>query len=65
MFEAICVVYIIPTGELVAKKILWAGDGMLTLRASGGGVKDLHFSKDDIEIRGVSIGFQRMFKKRL
>lgn len=63
MFEAICIVFIIATGELVAKKLRFAGDGMITLRASGGGIKDLHYSGEDIEIRGVAFGFQRSLKK--
>jgi repressor LexA len=57
----ICAVYIIATAELAAKKVI-RGANMLTLRASGGGIKDLHYSPDDIEIRGIAIGFQRLFK---
>ncbi len=63
MFNPICIVHIISTGELVAKKILPAGQEMLTLRASGGGIKDLKFHRDDIEVKGLAIGYQRMFGK--
>jgi len=59
--ETICAVFIHATAELVAKKIIREAH-MLTLRASGGGIKDKQFSPDDIEIRGIAIGFQRMFK---
>lgn len=61
--HTVCVVYIIPTGELVAKKVLFDHAGMITLRASGGDIKDLHFAMEDIEIKGIAIGFTRMFDK--
>lgn len=64
MFETICIVFILATGELVAKKLLFAGDGMITLRASGGDIKDMVFQGEDIEIRGVVFGFQRMIQKQ-
>lgn len=63
MFETICVVFIVSTGELVAKKLLFGGNGSITLRASGGGIADMNFSGEDIEIKGVVFGFQRMLKK--
>jgi|GEM_PF-2721616 len=59
MFKAICVVFIIATGELVAKKLLFGRDGHVTLRASGGGIKDLSYHADDIEIKGIVTDFQR------
>lgn len=57
---AICIVLILATGELVAKKVLFGNDGMITLRASGGGIRDMQFSGEEIEIKGVAFAVQRM-----
>lgn len=59
--DTICAVFIHSTGELVAKKLLYGNRGdYVTLRASGGGIADLYFHADDIEIRGIVWGMQRM-----
>lgn len=58
--ETVCIVFIHTTGELVAKKVLYGNNGMVTLRASGGGIKDVYFPENDIEIRGIVFSFQRM-----
>jgi SOS-response transcriptional repressor LexA len=61
--ETICAVYIRSTGELVAKKLSYGNHGeYVTLRSSGGGIEDVHYHKDDIEVRGIAIGFQRMLR---
>ena len=57
--KRICIVYIVPTGELVAKKVL-RGANMLTLRASGGGIRDLEYRPEEVEIRAIVIGLQKM-----
>lgn len=59
--ETICAVYIRSTGELLAKKLLYGNRGdHVTLRSSGGGIKDVHYPAEDIEVRGIVFGFQRM-----
>jgi SOS-response transcriptional repressor LexA len=59
--DTICAVYIQSTGELVAKKVFASPfKGHVILRASGGGLKDIHVPEDDIEIRGVVFAFIRM-----
>lgn len=60
----IFIVHIIATGEILAKKIVPHGLDTVILRASGGGVRDLHFLREDIEIKGMVLGFQRMWKNR-
>lgn len=59
----IFIVHIIATGEILAKKLVPHGPETVILRASGGGVRDMHFLRDDIEIKGMVLGFQRMWKK--
>lgn len=59
--DTVCIVFIAATGDLVAKKVI-PNANTITLRASGGDVRDLHYSPDDIEIRGVVIGFLRMLR---
>lgn len=61
--KTICAVMITATQELVAKKIIREAN-LLTLRASGGNIKDLKFTPDDIEIKGIAIGFQRLWRKQ-
>jgi len=59
--NTICAVFIHTTGELVAKKVLYGNNGeYVTLRASGGGIKEVHFHADEIEIRGIVWSMQRM-----
>ena len=62
LFERVCVVHILTTGEIVAKKILPAADDHLTLRASGGGVKDVFYHRNEIEVKGVMISFIRLWE---
>lgn len=57
--DTICVVFIRSTGDLVAKKVI-EEYGKITLRSSGGGIKDAYYEKDDIEVRGIVFGFQRL-----
>lgn len=57
--ENICVVYIHPTGELVAKKLVRYGE-KVCLRSSGGGIPDKMYAWDEIEIRGIVVSFQRV-----
>lgn len=59
--DTVCIVYVCATGDLVAKKVIPEAN-MITLRAANANVSDLHYSPDDIEIRGVVIGFQRMLR---
>lgn len=52
--DTVCVVYIHPTSELVAKRIE-VGANMLTLKASGGGIADKEYAAEDVEIRYVVV----------
>lgn len=63
--ETVCVVRIVSTGEMLAKKIVrrTKGTGMLALRSSGGGIPDRFIHEDDIEVLGIVFGFQRMADK--
>lgn len=62
--NTICIVFIRSTGELVAKKIEYGKLGeYVTLKASGGGIKDVHYPGDDIEVRAIVIAYQRMLRK--
>jgi SOS-response transcriptional repressor LexA len=54
--DTVCVVYIHATGELVAKRIV-RGANKITLKASGGGIRDIECSVDDVEIRGIVIDY--------
>jgi hypothetical protein len=54
--DTICVVYIHATAELVAKRII-RGANTITLKASGGGIRDIECSTDDVEIRGIVLDF--------
>lgn len=69
--HTICAVYIRSTGELVAKKLDFGTRGdYVTLKSSHDEIKDIHHHKDDIEVRGIVWGMQRMpneygrFKRR-
>lgn len=57
--DTVCIVFIESTGELVAKKVLRNHEGMITLRSSGGGLKDVHHEQESIEVRGIVIWFMR------
>lgn len=63
-FNTVCIVYIHSTQELIAKKLVPAGEGMITLRASGGGIKDKTLPIDDVEIRGAVFAWQILAKNR-
>ncbi len=58
MFDSICIVMILSTQELVAKKIVFEGKGLIRLKASGGGVQDMVLPIEDIEIRGKVLSYQ-------
>lgn len=59
--HTICAVYIRSTGELVAKKIEFGKNGdLVTLKSSHDDIKDLQYHKDDIEVRAIVFGIQRM-----
>ena len=63
--ETVCIVFIEPTGELVAKKVIFdqASDQVI-LRSSGGGIEDVYYQPDEIEIRAVVTDFQRRMRSR-
>jgi SOS-response transcriptional repressor LexA len=54
--DTICVVYIHATGELVAKRIIREAN-TITLKASGGGIKDIECAIDEVEIRAIVLDF--------
>lgn len=57
--ETVCIVFIGSTGELQAKKVI-EQYGKITLRSSGGDIKDAFYERDDIEVKSIVIGYQRM-----
>lgn len=58
--DSVCVVRIITTGELLAKKIIVTGTNKIALRSSGGGIEDRYFDIDDIEVIGLVFGAQKL-----
>jgi SOS-response transcriptional repressor LexA len=54
--DTICVVFIHATSELVAKRIIRQANSII-LKASGGGIRDIECSLDDVEIRGIVLEF--------
>jgi SOS-response transcriptional repressor LexA len=50
--DTICVVYIHPTAEVVAKRVE-RGANKLLLKASGGGLPDKEYGIDEIELKGI------------
>lgn len=52
--DTICIVFVHSTGETLAKRII-KGANTLTLKASGGDLKDIEYSPDEVEIRGIVI----------
>jgi SOS-response transcriptional repressor LexA len=52
--DTICIVFIHPTGELVAKRIIKEAN-TITLRASGGGIPDKEYRPDEVEVRGIVV----------
>jgi len=54
--DTICAVLIHATGEMAAKRIV-RGANKLILRSSGGGIPDVEFSIDDIELKGIVTDF--------
>jgi SOS-response transcriptional repressor LexA len=57
--DRVCIVYVHATGELVAKKVVRSANTLI-LRASGGGIRDLEYAPDEIEIRAIVVGHQRL-----
>lgn len=60
----ICVVFILSTGETVGKKVVPMPDDKVALRASADGIADIIVDRDDIEIKGILLGFTRMMGDR-
>jgi SOS-response transcriptional repressor LexA len=52
--DTVCIVLIHSTGEVVAKRIE-RGSNTLILKASGGGIPDMEYGSDEVEIRSVVI----------
>jgi SOS-response transcriptional repressor LexA len=52
--NTICIVFIHPTGELAAKRII-KGANTVTLRASGGDIPDKEYRPDEVEIRAIVV----------
>jgi hypothetical protein len=52
--DTVCIVLIHSTGEVVAKRIE-RGANTLILKASGGGIPDMEYGIDEIEIRSIVI----------
>lgn len=61
--DTVCIVYIWSTGEYQAKKVL-EQYGKVVLRSSGGGIPDKYYEPDDIEVRWIVEGYQRMRDER-
>lgn len=59
--STICVVHIVPTGEVTAKKLKFNQNSTITLRSTSG-ESDAVYDETDIEIQGIIIGFQSMFR---
>jgi SOS-response transcriptional repressor LexA len=58
--QTICIVRF-DTGELQAKKVVYDGRGhTICLRSSGGGIEDVFYPVDQIEILGIVIGMHRL-----
>lgn len=57
--NTICVVYIIATGELVAKRLRFS-EGRVILCSVSAEHADRYFQPDEVDIRGIIIGYQRM-----
>lgn len=59
--RTVCVLY--AHGELMARVVLFdVRPGMLTLRAASEDKPDQYADPQDVEIWGVMVGFQRMFR---
>ena len=59
--DKICVVFIHPTCERLAKKVIYVNDDNVILRSVNPHYKDRHFTAADIEIKGIVVGFRRFF----
>lgn len=59
----VCVVFIISTGETLAKKVVLMPDGKAALRASSDSVPDIIVDREDVEVKGMILGFTRMWGK--
>ncbi|MEO8647770.1 MAG: hypothetical protein ABI539_01250 [Acidobacteriota bacterium] len=62
--DTICSVYVRSLGEVLAKKIVKSPvPGMIILRSSGPGEKDIVVEADDIEVQGIAYSLLRMADK--
>ena len=59
--RALSVLWVKSAGEIMVKKVLFDTQGMLRLRSSAEGEKDLLFEAEDVDIWGIGIGLQRMW----
>lgn len=57
--DTICVVRILATDEMVAKRIHFS-EGIVSLISTGGNIKERDFAPEDIEIQGIVFGVQRI-----
>ncbi len=58
--DSVCIVRILATGELLAKKVVKREGGKVVLKASGGNVKDRYLDADDIEVLGIVFAAQKL-----
>jgi len=57
--HTICIIYIPATGELVAKMVRFQGEYII-LKSCNSSIIDIRTTNEDIDIRGIVVGFQRM-----
>lgn len=57
--DSVCVVRVVSTNELLAKKIIVIAAEKLALRSSGGGLPDRYFDLHDIEVIGLVFAAQK------
>lgn len=60
--DTICIVRLISTGEILAKKVLFTHD-KIVLRSSGGGYADKYCDPSDIEIQAIVFSFIRLLDR--
>lgn len=58
--DSVCIVRVVSTNELLAKKIIVVAPDKLALRSSGGGLKDRYFDLNDIEVIGLVFAAQKV-----
>lgn len=59
--DKICIVFIHRTCEKLAKKVIYVNENDVILRSPNPYYKDRHFPADEIEIKGIVIGFKRLW----